>query len=435
MRRWFSRSRRVFFRNHKVALFSLILLCANSRAPMFRVTPVVSDYENYISAAQKCAAQKRAAPGQPFLPRWAPPARGYPPGAGWLLCAPLALGAPIATYRRWFRVEMALFDFATLFAVTIAAMRMRPRSRFAPMLAIGTYGVLGALIPGLLYNRFDLAIALTVALGVLTLLRRNWLFLPITVAGTLIKLVPAMFALPALGAWLGVRLASRRRNRMHWLLVALAIALLATACWWLLPDAIIVGVKRSIRMHIERLVQIESVWALPYVLSSLVGWHPFALTNHGSAEVRHCPRWFLLLAETVPFAALFACTIAFCRRGMGATREVTSAVAARYVVLAYLSSVALFLATQRVLSPQFIIWLLPVCAIWMAYQPSWRFAALALGIFVLTFVEFDLGYWEIVTLQSKPYLLALILRNVALVALLIHMLRRTGRMKLGSRSI
>ena len=110
MRRWFSRSLRILFRNHRLALFLLILLFLNSRVLIFRTAIILSDYRKYSRAAEGCAGLRNAAPGQPFLPGWNPPSSGDPPGAAWLMCAPLAVGRPFEDYPYWFRVEMALLD-------------------------------------------------------------------------------------------------------------------------------------------------------------------------------------------------------------------------------------------------------------------------------------------------------------------------------------
>jgi MFS family permease len=101
-------------------------------------------------------------------------------------------------------------------------------------------------------------------------------------------------------------------------------------------------------------------------------------------------------AVSVAFAAaLLAVLVALARaaaRPPGDTRR---------LALASLAAVAAFAALGRVLSPQFLIWLVPLAAL----AAAWRLYALALataGAIVLTLVEFPSRYFDLVAGERFP---------------------------------
>jgi len=71
------------------------------------------------------------------------------------------------------------------------------------------------------------------------------------------------------------------------------------------------------------------------------------------------------------------------------------------------------LATGKVLSPQYLVWLLPAVALAL---PGWRLlGALVLGVLLLTHLEFPGRYWAFVALRPAPVALV-VARNLLLVA-------------------
>jgi hypothetical protein len=94
-------------------------------------------------------------------------------------------------------------------------------------------------------------------------------------------------------------------------------------------------------------------------------------------------------------------------------------------VLASLAAVAAFAVLGKVLSPQFLVWLVPLAALAL----SWRMHALAAAsaaAIVLTLVEFPSRYFDLVDRQAFP--LALVsLRNACLLAVLALSLRTLAR--------
>ena len=87
-----------------------------------------------------------------------------------------------------------------------------------------------------------------------------------------------------------------------------------------------------------------------------------------------------------------------------------------------IAAVAL-LVTGKVLSPQFLVWLLPV-ALLIPGAKGLRVGALVMLAFLLTQAYFTALYWDLVALEAGPVWL-LVARDVVLVALLVTVWPRT----------
>jgi len=80
---------------------------------------------------------------------------------------------------------------------------------------------------------------------------------------------------------------------------------------------------------------------------------------------------------------------------------------------ATLISIMIFLSFQRVLSPQFFIWLTPIISIWLAKNRSKKFLLIFLFIFLCTWAIFSIDYSAL--LNQEPILITILcLRNLTL---------------------
>ena len=97
---------------------------------------------------------------------------------------------------------------------------------------------------------------------------------------------------------------------------------------------------------------------------------------------------------------------------------------ARLFVAAAAATIVTLLAAGKVLSPQFLVWLLPV-----AFLVAGRYGpaafAIAVGAMLLTLAYFPDRYWDLVALEPLPIAL-LVLRDTALIALLAACWPRPG---------
>ena len=79
------------------------------------------------------------------------------------------------------------------------------------------------------------------------------------------------------------------------------------------------------------------------------------------------------------------------------------------------TTLAGMLATGKVLSPQFLVWLLPACLLVAGRYRLHAMVATA-GAMVVTQLYFPYRYWELVALQDRPVAL-LAIRNALLIVL------------------
>ena len=146
-----------------------------------------------------------------------------------------------------------------------------------------------------------------------------------------------------------------------------------------LPFAVIApgGLWHSLWVQASRPVQIESLGgALVMALGS-----PAIVTSHGSQNVAGWG-WVGTLATLVQAAVLVAIWIAALRRPADATRLAAAAAAA-------------FVAFGKVLSPQFLIWLVPLVPLVRGRRGLAATGLLAAAL-VLTQVWFPQRYWDYV---------------------------------------
>jgi hypothetical protein len=74
----------------------------------------------------------------------------------------------------------------------------------------------------------------------------------------------------------------------------------------------------------------------------------------------------------------------------------------------------LFLPLQRVLSTTFVIWWIPILAVWWAVTQKHWVAVVSVAIYILTYIGFDIGYFKYVEMQPL-YVSVYAMRNVLLV--------------------
>jgi len=266
----------------------------------------------------------------------------------------------------------------------------------------------------LLRTHFDL-IPVALVLGGLLLLARERPRAGFAVlgAGAMTKVFPIV-VVPIAVAWLLAR--GRRREAWQGVLVcAVVMAAIAGAAVAASPD----GALDAVRYHLDRPVQIESSPAMVLLgldavgageATSVNGFRSDGLTHPASDAVTS-----LFLTALAALVALLCVGVA--RRDAGP----------RELGIAGLAACAAFALFGKVLSPQFVIWALPLGALAFA----WRMRALARAVAlaaVLTQVEFPAHYFDVVA--REPAAIALVaVRNLVLGAVIVLSLRelRLGR--------
>ena len=164
--------------------------------------------------------------------------------------------------------------------------------------------------------------------------------------------------------------------------------------------------------HFERPVQVESLPALALLGLDAAGLgEARSVSSYRSDGLEHPAGDGLSVALLFMLAAVV----------VAITSAVARAPSERNLVLGGLAAVAAFATLGKVLSPQFVIWVLPLGALALA----WRLHALAAAVAaaaILTQVEFPARYFDVVT--REPFALALVAaRDLALVGVLVLSLR------------
>jgi len=301
----------------------------------------------------------------------------YPPGALAVVILPAAFG----NYAAAFAWEMAACGLVLVAVVTAIRREAAFYVALAPVLA-------GSLI----LSRFDLWPALLTVAALAAFLRERhglgWGLLGAAVAAKLWPFVLVPLAL----VW------SYRAGRMRGALVGLAVAAAV-----FVPFALVAphGLWDSVRGQASRPLQIESLGASLFTAFG----HPNVITSHGSQNVAGHGAIAAIFA-VLQIATLVALWIAFARG------PATSERLLRYSAAA----VCAFIAFGKVLSPQFLLWLIPLVPLVRGRRGYAATALLTLAL-VLTQVWFPRRYWDYVNAFDNAD--AVLARNLALVALLL----------------
>jgi hypothetical protein len=359
----------------------------------------ITDLPVYFGYAERIAAGEA-----PFTPSFEVE---YPPLAVALFRAPGHTGSESA-YGIWFNILMGAITIAAAAVTAYTACRLWPRGGRAYVAAV-LFPVGVALIGTIVINRYDVAVALLIAIFVLCL-AAGWY----TAAGFVIGMGFALKLTPLALMPLVLLLAGPPR-RWAWPLVAFAAAAAAPFLPYLFTSWS--GVWHVFQYHLERPLQIESVLGTPQLFGQLLGadWATWAW-SHGSHS---------LVAPGVGFAAdvsgglmLLAVAAVYLLAWLRRRRLRTVPADQALVVLAIVLAIVTF---GKVLSPQFFIWVLPAWALVAARDRL----ILVLGALTLalTQAEFPALYWNLLDMQ--PAVLAIVVaRNTLLLATFVVTLLR-----------
>jgi hypothetical protein len=339
----------------------------------------------------------------------------YPPGALLPLTLPGLLVGRMAAPPRFalaLLISNAVWAVALGLCVWLAARRWFATER--ALAAVGLYVLLAFVGVPLFPWRFDLFPALLSTLALVLTMEG----FPATAgaclaAGIATKLYPIVFA-PVILAWYLAR--GERGRAVRFAGVTCATTLLIFAPFALAAPADFLS---FLRYHQLRGLQIESVPAGLLMLGHAFGFGEVGIVENfgalhlvspASAAVTRC----LLPAFIVGLSAVTVLAFArfrFERIAMPQPRDQT--------LIGYaLISLLVFMLTNKVLSPQFMIWLLPFLALLPASQYGLGLAATA-----LTIVIFPFNYDGLVRLET-PIVLLLNLRNLVLAGLAASLLWR-----------
>lgn len=334
----------------------------------------------------------------------------YPSAALRLFALP---GHPpdLPRFNLWFAGLMLAAMGAAAVLVSLAAQRLWRRGSALPgvifaasTLAIGT----------IVATRYDAAVALCIALFLWSVSGRRWIAAGIAIGlGTALKLTPiVLLPLPLL-------LATTWRERAK---VACPFAITAVVPFLADGAAAWTGVLTVFRYHGSRPLQIESVLATPLLLARITGTADVTYGTAKGAQTIIGPGADALAATSGllamgALAAVVALAVRARRRGM---------IDERWIVLVAAALMLAVVVPSKVLSPQYLVWLLPVVA--LVGHASRALAILLFIAVLLTGVEFPARYWDFLRFETGP-VLVVAARNLALTVALgwaVTLLARDG---------
>lgn len=339
----------------------------------------VSDIVVYLDYAQKVAA------GQAVYRDFA---FEYPPLALPLFTLPYR-GDP-AAYPTWFAAEMILLGTAAA-ALTGATAAAIWRGLWRPLAAGGAFALAVLAAGAITANRYDVAVALTLAACLFFLARR----LP-TAAGAALGVGVALKLTPGLLLPLVLIVAETRRRA----LLAFIGFLVFAAVPFLPFLGRLDGLTGVVTYHAQRPLQIESVPGTPYLIAGAAGawgvgtgtsFGSQSLAGPGSELVGRASVWVGLLLVAGVYVLVWR-------------RRASLRAAPERVPVAALACVLAFTVANKVLSPQFLCWTFPLVALVVVGRGALQriTGILTLGAIALTQVEFPYLYWRMVSLEPGP---------------------------------
>jgi uncharacterized membrane protein len=322
----------------------------------------------------------------------------FPPGALPALVLP---ALPGSHYVVWFKIFAALCGLGTIVCLTVILTQLRVAGRDA-YLALGLAAVAPAALGAITLNSFDYwpALLITAAVAALVAGRQKTGFALLGIA-TAAKLFPAGLLVVALLYVLG----RTDRQRIRSALLAYVIAVVVV----FLPFLILGpgGVRFSLRTQFGRGLQLESLGAsILTAVHHLGGYEAHYTPNLPYAQFSGSLASAIATVSTVVMLAAILLVAWLYRRTAGSTGDFVSAAAATVVAI---------VAFAKVLSPQYLLWLVALVAAASVAQKA--VIPLLIGILGLTQIWVPGRFRQLQALDWVTWVL--LARNLLLVALFV----------------
>ncbi|KOG32168.1 glycosyltransferase family 87 protein [Streptomyces resistomycificus] len=308
----------------------------------------------------------------------------YPPAAALAILSPGVL--PFLDYASAFFVLACLADLVALSLLVYGGLRPGRRIAGAWVWVLGV-----PLLGPTVYARYDVMVTAVAVAALLAGARHPRLMGVLVGFAAMLKVWPALLLL-------GVR------RRAAWAWAVGTVAALAAVFAVTMP-----GAFTFLTFQRERGTEVESLGALVFHVARHHGWDGQVLLNYGSIEF--LGPW----VNVVSSAALALTGMAF--GWLLLWRLVATRFQAHTAADAAFVAVLMFTVTSRVISPQYMVWLVGAAAVCVCFRAS-RMGVPAVLVLVACFVtvlEFPLYFGDVVT--SDPFGITLmVVRNGLLVA-------------------
>ncbi|MFF7631833.1 glycosyltransferase 87 family protein [Kitasatospora sp. NPDC008050] len=323
----------------------------------------------------------------------------YPPGAALVILAP---GLFPWSYLVSFFVLCGIFDTVAIGMLVRYGLR-RGRSLAGAWVWVVGVPLLGPTV----YCRYDILVTALAVAGLLVILRRPVLGGILLGIGGLMKLWPL----------LGLAGTPRgRRTRRSWTSAVAAMGTLA-----FLLAAGMNGAFEFLTFQADRGIEVESLAALPLHFAKLFGdWQGKTMMHYGSVEFIGTGVDVISKIALGGTVAGFAWLLYWRLRARRWQPSTTYDAA--------LAALLIFTVSSRVISPQYMVWLVGLAAVCLTVRGSSQrpVAVMILITTVLTTLEFPLNFGQVVT-SSGIGVTIISARNLLLLAATIVSCRRLWR--------
>ncbi|WP_425834809.1 glycosyltransferase 87 family protein [Streptomyces fractus] len=323
----------------------------------------------------------------------------YPPAAAMAILSPALL--PFLSYASAFFLLAFLADAVVLLMLLYVSERRGASRRGTWVWVIGL-----PLLGQTAYARYDVMVTAVAIAALLAAARHPRAAGVFAAIGAMIKVWPALLLL-------GTR--RGRATRQTWGTAVLTAAGLLVAFTVAMPGAL-----AFLTFQKNRGTEVESLGSLVFHVARQFGWNGTVRLNYGSVEFLG-PYVDVVSTLAQVLTALAFAWLVLWRFKARAWQSATLADAG-------LTAVLLFTTTSRVISPQYMVWLVGVAAVCMLFRdsrmtlPVW----LVLAATFVTFLEFPLYFGNVVASDAVGVTL-LFVRNGLLVVASLSACRRLWR--------
>ncbi|WP_212912093.1 glycosyltransferase family 87 protein [Streptomyces sp. TS71-3] len=312
----------------------------------------------------------------------------YPPGAALAVLSPALL--PFLPYATAFFVLLLVADALVLGMLLRAARRPDRTVRGAWVWVVGV-----PLLGPTGYARYDLMVTAVGVAALLAGVHRPRLLGALAAFGALLKVWPALVLL-------GTR--RGRATVRSWVTAAVVAAGLLLGAWAVVPGAL-----SFLRFQEDRGTEVESLGALVLHVARNLGWPGEVALRYGSVEfLGPYVELVSTLAQVLSVLALGWLLVWRWRAGTWSAGTLADAA---------FTAVLMFTTTSRVISPQYMVWLVGLAAVCLLFRagPMVPSALMVLAASLVTTLEFPVFFDHVVASDDWGILL-LAVRNALLLA-------------------
>ena len=401
-------------KNYQINL-SLIAFCFFILSRIFAITlsfPNISDVFYYLEVFDKISLLNQI-PYKDFLFE-------YPP-----LTLPIiylsGIFSPIDNGQSYFIFFISIIFLADFFCLKISQSYCKKLKMSDHEIAYMTilYSLFGLLLFKLIHHRLDIFIALffTSSLMLFNSKSKNLkpTFFANAICGFFYKIIPILNA-PIAILFKGFQEKSVKESIIK--IIKDSSIFAAIIIFLILSLELITNHNfiKSMLYHQERGIQIESSFASIVILKSWIfGQEIFIYQGYGAWNIKASQAFTSISKIFGSLILLSFYLIIFLKLLQKKIKNQKIEITDQSFFEATLITILIFISFQRVLSTQFLIWIIPFAAILIAKNNSIKLLLAFSMIFLATFAIFSIDYFAI--LNQEPILLTiLILRNLFLMA-------------------